>query len=166
MQADCVQPRVLWFMSRLASVYEFLSTIFLNFITNSGLSQFFMSVFFFFDFVILFLLRSARNWFSLTFSLSGSCRGAVSRFMTNTVGITRRPRDCCWSSIRSGVSAHVYWWAARELDYSDFKLWNVAHPSCQPLGHLQMWCKISWIPQPNQVPFNCDGKRKQLASRP
>lgn len=110
MQAECVPPWVLGFMSPLTSVYEFLSTIFLNFITNSGLIQFFMSVFFLFDFVVLFLLRSARNWFSLTFSLSGSCRGAVSRFMTNTAGITRRPRDCCWSSIRSGVSAHVYWW--------------------------------------------------------
>lgn len=46
----------------------------------------------------------------LSLFLSGSCRGDVSRFMTNTAGITRRPRDCCWSSIRSGVSAHVYWW--------------------------------------------------------
>lgn len=46
----------------------------------------------------------------LTLSFSGYCRGAVSRFMMNTVEIMRRPRGCCWSSIRSGASGHVYWW--------------------------------------------------------
>lgn len=43
-------------------------------------------------------------------SLSGSCRGAVSRFMMNTVGIMKKPSGCCWSLIRAGVFGHVYWW--------------------------------------------------------
>lgn len=46
----------------------------------------------------------------LTCLLSDSCREVVSRYMTSTAGITRRPRGCCWSSIRSGVFGHVYWW--------------------------------------------------------
>lgn len=75
---------------------------------------------FLFDFVALFLLLSDHNFCSLhgpplfffffTLTFSGSCRGAVFRFMTNTAGTTRRPRGCCWSSIRSEMSGHVYWW--------------------------------------------------------
>lgn len=52
------------------------------------------------------------------------CRGAASRFMMNTAGITRRPRDYCWSWIRLGASAHVYWWVGEES--SSWYKW----PSC------------------------------------
>lgn len=70
---------------------------------------------------LIALLLPFLSFFLHWLSLSVSCREAVFRFMTSTVGIMRRPRGCCWSSIRSGVSEHAYWW---EKDSgNDIKTW-------------------------------------------